>query len=115
MAPSRKRGRARRVWFADFDGTWLRPSRGCFVTQTDDEGNVVETYKDARRVLVANLGDRLILADADVAADRVASAEVTAVAADGVALAVAIRFGTVVAGRVSVMKLAAEKASRRVA
>lgn len=96
----------RRVYFAELvDGT-LSPSSGCWVTDVDTDGNRLEQWRDPRASLFANIGDRLIVAAADLEKDDLAAVEVTGVHRDGRRLAIEVHLGAVEDGRVSVMKLA---------
>lgn len=99
----RARTHKRRVFFADFDGAVLVPSRGAFVVETDAVGERTSEYR-VTGPLVANVGDRLVIAANDHTVDEVANVTVVAIERDGTAMRVHVTHGVVNPGRVSVMR-----------
>ena len=89
------RAHRRSIYSATLEpGGILRPHRGCHTRRTDSEGNVLSDVHEPGRPLVANVGDRLVLAHADVAVDEVAVVEVATIYPDGERLVVVPRAGT---------------------
>lgn len=74
----------------------LKVRPGCWLVETDDEGNRTAARRDERARLWAEVGDVLIVSDADVAAEGIAAVSITSIAQAGDVL-----HGVLVAGELS--------------
>ena len=74
----------RHTWSAELRAGVLRPFRGSYTTIVDKDGTVIATGREPRKLLIANIGDKLLLEREPA----VAIVRVVGVEPDGVALRV---------------------------
>ena len=74
----------RKTWAATLLGTTLTPKRGAWWKTFTPDAELVDEGKDTTSMLIANIGDGLLVFGGDV--DEIALVEVTGVSRDGVTL-----------------------------